>query len=106
MVGAAWWEHAPGNGQRGAPYDIPGTSKPVRIRPPALEVVMLFERDGSGVFGRNLMCECGEGAKDVAQDYEIAANEAIQWTCHNGHIHISGARPGHKGFQQMRFDKP
>ncbi len=56
--------------------------------------------------GADLRCECGAGAIDMAPDFPLRDGWSYQWHCANGHLHISGARPGFDGFQQMRFDKP
>jgi hypothetical protein len=45
---------------------------------------------GSGVFGKDLRCKCGEGAKDVSPSYEIGESEGVEWTCRAGHMHVSG----------------
>ncbi len=57
--------------------------------------------------GSDLKCSCGCGARDVQLDMELfqgeRRNAAISWHCTNGHLNISGDRPGYDGFQQMRF---
>lgn len=54
--------------------------------------------------GSDLRCDCGAGARDVALDMELVLmNSAVSWHCTNGHLMISGSRPGHDGFQQERF---
>ena len=57
--------------------------------------------------GRDLRCDCGAGAKDVAPDLEFDEDDAaIQWTCQNSHLLISGWRDGFGKPQQMRFTTP
>lgn len=57
--------------------------------------------------GSDLKCDCGAGARDVALDMELVLmNSAVSWHCTNGHLMISGSRPGHDGFQQERFPEP
>lgn len=55
------------------------------------------------VRGEDLECECGAGAIDVAPELTLAEVGSVSWHCANGHLNISGARPGLVGFQQMRF---
>ncbi len=54
--------------------------------------------------GADLECECGAGAIDVAPDLTLNEMGAVSWHCANGHLNISGARPGHVGFQQLRLE--
>jgi hypothetical protein len=54
--------------------------------------------------GEDLECECGAGAIDVAPDLTLNEMGAVSWHCSNGHLNISGTRPGRQGFQQARFD--
>lgn len=60
--------------------------------------------------GSDLKCECGAGAVDVAPDYEFNAGPfksmSHSWHCSNGHLNITGMRPGFVGIQQQRFDAP
>jgi hypothetical protein len=55
------------------------------------------------VKGEDLECECGGGAIDVAPELTLNEMGAVSWHCANGHLNISGHRPGHTGFQQMNF---
>jgi hypothetical protein len=56
---------------------------------------------GSGVFGRDLRCDCGEGAKDVSPSYEIGERESLSWSCKHGHEHVTGYKPD--GTETMTF---
>lgn len=62
------------------------------------------------VRGKDLKCECGAGAKDVAPDVEIEPGSAVEWHCANGHLLISGYRPERQGSEaqewaQQRYDE-
>lgn len=52
--------------------------------------------------GADLKCECGSGAVDVAPTLTLERG-AVSWHCENGHLNISGDRPGYIGFQQQNF---
>lgn len=56
--------------------------------------------------GADLKCDCGQGARDIAPDYELEPMTSYEWTCLAGHLHISGWRELTGRWEQMRFDNP
>ena len=45
------------------------------------------------MLGKDLRCpKCQAPAKDLSPEFEIEQRMAIQWTCENGHRHVSGWR--------------
>lgn len=55
------------------------------------------------MMGKDLKCDCGAGAVDVAPDYDLSHVEAVEWHCANGHLLITGYRQLTEKHEQMRF---